>query len=178
MERSEQPEKGQEHNDGRETGRSDQLIEIEAEIEDQLEPYLFTVSNDGGFIESVRGHVGAGPEMQFFERDHEDPLTAPPHGRKAIRIVGHRCRTVAVTVRYEHREIEKRFPPSVTVFKVLHWAVSKHGFGLDPTAAAKANLILPGADAPLPRDAVIGKLVKAGHCALVVDLTLKDFSNG
>jgi len=56
--------------------------------------------------------------------------------------------------------------------------VSKHAFMLDPMAAAKANLILPGADAPLPRADVLGKYVKAGHCALVVDLTLKDFTNG
>jgi hypothetical protein len=64
------------------------------------------------------------------------------------------------------------------VFKVLQWAVSKKGFVLDPVAAAKANLILPGADAPLPRDAAVGKFVKPGHCTLMVDLTLKDFTNG
>ena len=31
---------------------------------------------------------------------------------------------------------------------------------------------------PLPREDVLGKYVKAGDCTLVVDLTLKDFSNG
>jgi len=56
--------------------------------------------------------------------------------------------------------------------------VGKKGFDLDPVTAAKANLILPGADAPLPRDAAVGKFVKTGHCTLVVDLTLKDFTNG
>ena len=33
----------------------------------------------------------------------------------------------------------------------LQWAVGKHGYNLDPMTAAKANLILPGADEPLPR---------------------------
>ena len=33
----------------------------------------------------------------------------------------------------------------MTVFRVLQWAVSKKGFGLDDIAKAKANLILPGA---------------------------------
>ena len=60
----------------------------------------------------------------------------------------------------------------------LAMAVSKHGFNLDPMAAAKANLILPGADQPLPREDVLGKHVKGDRCTLVVDLTLKDFTNG
>jgi hypothetical protein len=176
----EQLERTKEEDDhkGRPPDLGGPMIEVEAEIEDQPEPYVFTTGNDGGFIKSIREHVGAAPEMEFFERDHDEPLTAPPHGRKAIRIVGHRCHVIMVTVRYEHRTIEHRFTPSATVFKVLQWAVSKRGFDLDPTAAAKANLILPGADGPLPRDAVIGKFVKAGHCTLVVDLTLKDFTNG
>ena len=116
--------------------------------------------------------------MHLFEHGHDEPLSHPPHGRKAIRLVGHRCHVVTVQVRYEHRSIEHRFTPAATVFKVLQWAVSNKGFALDPVAAAKANLILPGADVPLPRDAAVGKFVKPGHCALVVDLTLKDFTNG
>jgi len=56
--------------------------------------------------------------------------------------------------------------------------LGKHGFNLDPMAAAKANLILPDAEQPLPREDVLGKHVKGDHCTLVVDLTLKDFTNG
>ena len=153
-------------------------VQVEAEIEDQPEAKVFAVPADNGFVEAVRAKLGLGPEVQFFERDHDEPLTTLPPGRKAIRIIGHRCRHILVEVRYEHETKNDKVPPSATVFKVLKWAVSKRAFNLDPMAAAKANLILPGADAPLPRDDVIGKYVKPGHCALVVDLTLKDFTNG
>jgi hypothetical protein len=152
--------------------------DIEIEIEDQAEPLGFSVVIDERFEETVRARIGVTAEMHLFEHGHDEPLPRPPHGRKAIRLVGHRCCVVTVEVRYEHRTIEHRFAPAVTLFKVLQWAVSKEGFDLDPIAAAKANLILPGADAALPRDAAVGKFVKPGHCILVVDLTLKDFTNG
>lgn len=153
-------------------------IDIELEIEDQVEPLGFSVVIDERFEETVRARIGVTEDMHLFEYGHDESLPHPPHGRKAIRLVAHRCPVVTVEVRYEHRTIEHRFAPAATVFKVLQWAVSKKGFGLDPVAAAKANLILPGADAPLPRDVAVGKFVKPGHCTLVVDLTLKDFTNG
>ncbi len=153
-------------------------IDIEIEIEDREEPMGFSVVVDERFHETVRTFIGVTEEMHLFEHGHDKPLPCPPHGRKAIRLVGHRCPVVTLQVRYEHRTIEHPFVPSETVFKALQWAVSRKGFGLDPVAAAKANLILPAADTPLPREAALGKFVKHGHCTLVVDLTLKDFSNG
>ncbi len=152
--------------------------DIEIEIEDQAEALTFSIVVDERFEDAVRTRAGVTGEMHLFEHGHDAPLPQPPHGRKAVRLIGHRCRVVTVEVRYEHRTIEHRFSPAATVFKALQWAVSKKGFDLDPVTAAKANLILPGADAPLPRDAAVGKFVKAGHCTLVVDLTLKDFTNG
>jgi hypothetical protein len=153
-------------------------IDIEIEIEDREEPIGLSVVVDERFHETVRARIGVTEEMHLFEHGHDKPLPCLPHGRKVIRLVGHRCPVVTLQARYDHRTIEHRFAPSETVFKGLQWAVSKQGFGLDPVAAAKANLILPGADAPLPREAALGKFVKHSHCTLVVDLTLKDFSNG
>jgi len=177
MEQLEQKTKD-DHKDDRLPVGGDSTIEVEAEIEDQPDPLLFAIPADEHFLHAVRARIGATEEMHVFERDQDEPMVKPPHGRKAIRLVCHRCRVVLVEVRYEHRTIEHRYAPANTVFKVLQWAVSKHGFGLDPVAAAKANLILPGAESPLPRDAAIGKFVKPGECKLVVDLTLKDFTNG
>jgi hypothetical protein len=153
-------------------------VEIEIEIEDQADPLGFSIVIDERFEEAVRARIGVTEEMHLFEHGHDEPLPHPPHGRKAIRLVAHRCRVVTVEVRYEHRTIHHHFAPAATVFKVLQRAVSKKGFCLDPLAAAKANLILPGADAPMPREAAVGKFVKPGHCVLTVDLTLKDFTNG
>lgn len=153
-------------------------IDMEIEIEDREEAMSFTIALDEHFHETVRARIGVTEEMHLFEHGHDKPLPSAPHGRKAIRLVGHRCPVVTLQVRYEHHTIEHRFAPSETVFKALQWAVGKKGFGLDPVAAAKANLILPDADAPLPREDALGKFVKHSHCTLVVDLTLKDFSNG
>ena len=153
-------------------------IDTEIEIEDQPEPLTISVVLDERFEETVRAHIGMTEEMLLFEHGQDQPLSQPPHGRSAIRLVGHRCRAVTVRVRYDHRTLKHVSAPAVTVFKMLQWAVSKEGFDLDPVAAAKANLILPDADAPLPRDDALGKYVKPGDCELVVDLTLKDFTNG
>ena len=153
-------------------------IDTEIEIEDQAEPLSFSVVLDERFEETVRARIGVTKDMHLFEHGQDQPLSHPPLGRTAIRLVGHRCCVVTVRVRYDHRTLKHVSAPAITVFKVLQWAVSKEGFDLDPIAAAKANLILPGADAPLPRDTAVGKYVKPGDCELVVDLTLKDFTNG
>ena len=153
-------------------------IDIEIEIEDQVEPLSFSVQLDERFAETVRARIGVTKDTHLFEHGQDQPLSHPPLGRTAIRLVGHRCCVVTVRVRYDHRTLKHVSAPAITVFKVLQWAVSKEGFDLDPVAAAKANLILPGADAPLPRDTAVGKYVKPGDCELVVDLTLKDFTNG
>ena len=116
--------------------------------------------------------------MSTFSSAVATRLRHADHGRKHVRVVGHKCHQVTLKVRDEHHTKEHHFRPSATVFKALQWAVSKHGYDLDAMKAAKANLILPGADAPLPREDVLGKFVKSGDCTLVVDLTLKDFSNG
>jgi len=182
MENNNQPENPS-HMDGRPPDPATEVsevleIDVEIEIEDRDEAVCFSIAVDERFHETVRARIGVTEEMHLFEHGHEKHLPHPPHGRKAIRMVGHRCAVITLKVRYEHREVEHHFAPSETVFKALQWAVGKKGFGLDPVAAAKANLILPGADAPLPREDALGKFVKHGHCTLVVDLTLKDFSNG
>jgi hypothetical protein len=154
-------------------------INIEIEFEGRLEPVELEIVEVETFLEVIRDHLGVVEVIHIFERDQDEPLEHRPPGRRAMRLVAHRARKVEVHVRYEHREEKRFFAPAKSVFTVLQWAVSKHAFDLDPMAAAKANLILPGADAPLPREDVIGKYVMHhGPHVLVVDLTLKDFTNG
>jgi len=155
-----------------------ETIDVEIDIEDRPEAAIISIREGAGFFEEIRSRVPADVDLHIFERDHDEPLTSPPHGRKAMRLVAHRARLLTVEVRYDHQTHSKKFAPSKTVFKVLQWAVGKHGFNLDATAAAKANLILPGASDPLPRDEVIGNFVKPHEHVLIVDLTLKDFTNG
>ena len=154
-------------------------VRVEIEVEDR--PESRTVEVEGGGLAAIvtKAHEVAGfDDGNLFERDHDDPVGVEIEKRKAISLIVHRCRKVSVKVRYEHQTKEHDFSPAATVLRVLHWAVGKKGFDLDANSAAKANLILPGADQLLPKDAVIGRYVKPGHCELVVDLTLKDFTNG
>ncbi|MGG7579593.1 hypothetical protein [Rhizobium sp. Nf11,1] len=112
-----------------------------------------------------------------FERDKEEPLNAIGD-RRAITLLVHRCRHIVVEIRYDVETRRHSFSPAATVLRVLHWAVGKHGFNLDDNAAAKANLILQGADQPLPKDAMIGRYAEHTDCAITLDLTLRDFTNG
>jgi hypothetical protein len=115
-------------------------------------------------------------DFELIERDADEPIN-DLGGRKALSVVAHRCKKVQVTVTFD-REINDDFPPSATINKVLRWAVGKKGFKLDDDQQAKANLILPDAKDPLPREAMVGEFVTTGTCNLEFVLTLKDFTNG
>lgn len=158
--------------------RSEEMIRIEIEREGAVEVATLEVRDREDLLHHVRNQLELDVDILIFERDGDEPLTLHKKGRKALRLVAHRHRQITVKVRYEHRTEERAFSPAKTVFKVLQWAVGKQAFNLDPTSAARANLILPGAETPLPRDSAIGNFTQPGECVLVLDLTLRDFTNG
>jgi hypothetical protein len=96
------------------------------------------------------------------------PLTQQPAAAKSYSLFA-----VASVIRWTHE-----FASSATVHRVLLWAIGKCVFNLDDTAKVKTNLLLPGTEQPLPTDSVIGSFVKHGDCQLMLELTLKDFTNG
>lgn len=153
-------------------------LKFEIEREESDEVIEIDLDQDGDLLAEVRRRLSIAGELHLFERDKDVPLTRADKGRKHMRLLATSQRAIEVVVRYEHRSIEHKFAPSATVFKVLEWAIGKKGYGLDPLSAAKANLILPGADQPMPRDRTIGSFTKRGEKRLVLDLTLKDFTNG
>jgi hypothetical protein len=153
-------------------------VRIEVSLPGESEPKVLELLLVEDLLNSARQALGLGEEVLIFALDGDEPLATAPPGRKALRLTAHKARELTVKVNYEHLTKDKKFPPSKTVFKVLQWAVGKHGFNLDPTSAARANLILLGNDQPLPREAPISSFVPPGEHALVVDLTLKDFTNG
>lgn len=155
-----------------------ETVRVEIILPGAAEPKALELPAGGDLPDAVRQALGLGPDTLLFEVDADEPLTEAPPGRKALRLVAHPARLITVEVNYDHRTERKDFPPSKTVFKVLQWAVGKQGFDLDPASAARANLILPGAETPLPRETAIGAYVAPGAHVLVVDLTLKDFTNG
>jgi hypothetical protein len=155
------------------------MVRVEVEIEDRKTVEVIEV--EGGNLETVLREVralAALDGLHVFERDKDEPIDIEIEKLKVLSLHGHRCRRVAVKVHFSHETKTHEFAPSAHVHRVLLWAIGKKGFNLDDTARAKANLILPGADEPLPKDAVIGSLVKHDMCELTLELTLKDFTNG
>jgi hypothetical protein len=155
-----------------------EIVRIDVERESGLELVSLEVEEREDLLDHLRARLVLEADVLIFERDKDEPLVEIVKGRRALRLVTHRHRQITVRVQFDHRTAEEVVAPSKTVFKVLQWAVSKKGFGLDAMQAAKANLILPGAEIPLPRDSAIGAFTQPGECVLVVDLTLKDFTNG
>ena len=154
-------------------------VRVEVEIEDRKTVEVIEV--EGGSLDAVLREVralAALDDLHVFERDKDEPIGIEIEKLKVLSLHGHRCRIVTVKVHWNHETKEHQFAPSAHIHRVLLWAIGKKGFNLDDTAKAKANLILPGADEPLPKDAVIGSFVKHGECCLTLELTLKDFTNG
>lgn len=158
--------------------RKDDAIRIEVFHAGSVEAVVIELPQAEDSMAALRLALAIEEDVLIFERDQDEALACLPTGRKALRLVTHKAHTIELEVRYDHLTHKKAFPPSKTVFKALQWAVGKHAFDLDPNSAAKANLILPGADQPLPREATLGSFVPHGHHVLVVDLTLRDFTNG
>jgi hypothetical protein len=155
------------------------MVRVEVEIEDRKAVEFIEV--ESGSFETVLRKVCALATLEnlnVFERDSEEPIGVEIETRTVLSLHGHRCRKVLVKVHWNHLTKEHNFSPAVHIYRVLLWAISKEGFDLDDTAKAKSNLILPGTGEPLPKDAVIGRFVKHGDCALTLEMTLKDFTNG
>lgn len=157
---------------------ADELVRVEIEREGTEEIIEIALHRDLDMLSHIRGELKLDADVHIFEREREEPLACNVPDRRHLRLLAHSHRVIDVVVRYEHHEKDHRIAPSTTVFTVLQWAVGKHGYNLDPTIAPKANLILPGAEEPMPRDRTIGSFTTPGSHRLVVDLTLKDFTNG
>jgi hypothetical protein len=158
-----------------------ETIRIEVEIEDRKDVKVIEVEgrNLAAVLEGVRALADIeGEGLHVFERDCDDVIGVEIESRKAISVMGHRHKKLKVTVQFEHHSPHHEFSPSTTVQKVLQWAVGWPEFKFDQTAKAKANLILPGGDSPLPKDDMIGRYVKHPHHEVTFELTLKDFTNG
>lgn len=154
------------------------FVAIEVESEGASDVVELKLAETGDLQAAVHKALGVDADTLIFERDQDEPIVKLAKGRKNVRLVLSKNRKIEVSVRYEHETKMREFAPSATVFKVLQWAISKKGYNLDPVTAAKANLILPRADEPMPRERTIGSYVARGGKTLIVDLTLRDFTNG
>lgn len=152
-------------------------LSLELELEGNTATTVLQVPpNLEAISAAARAHVPGAEALHLFEKDSDEEL-ASVEGRRAIAIVAHRCKQLAVKVDFNGSSHTERFPPSATVGKVLRWATGKRGFNLDDDARPKANLIARGTEQPLPKDAPIGRYTIVGTCNVELDLTLKEALN-
>lgn len=121
-------------------------------------------------------------EALLFREDEDEPLDlsalldeAALKGR--VHHV-HRLRAIKVTVFYGGRQVERAFPPSARIGRVLEWAVSPRGFKIDPAIAPEMELALHGQTEALPKKAHIGRFVRPPHEKLELDLIRGVIPNG
>lgn len=75
----------------------------------------------------------------------------------------HRCRQVAISVNYQSQTLERRFPPSARVRRVLRWA--KRKLRLTDADADNLALFLCGAtDDPVREGVHVGDLTSGRDC--------------
>jgi hypothetical protein len=153
-----------------------QIIEVQLE---GLPPFELEHEGEVGvLVEAIKAKSGFAEEIFVFEHDGELLAEIDISERSVLQVVGHRCHEVHVEVGFEHHKEAREFKPSATINRVLQWAVASKKFNLDPQQRSKANLMLPGADKPLDKALVLGQLLQHPGCRLVLELTLKDFTNG
>jgi hypothetical protein len=80
-----------------------------------------------------------------------------------------RCRHIEVSVRFNGETAKRRFPPSVTIGRVHHWA-ARRKFDLSPRDAAEHVLEIHSTHKRPDRDVHIGSLTAGKVCSVEFDL--------
>lgn len=137
----------------------------------QLEPRS-TVLEVKRACESGLG-VQMNGEVAVFLEDGDEPLedTATLESQPSkhgVRLHVHRCRRVAVNVKYSDRTMEHAFAPGVTVGTVKSLAAKQ--FGITKEDAAELILQIAGTKEQPDVDVHIGTLATCPACAIALDL--------
>lgn len=119
----------------------------------------------------------------FVEGENEEALD-PNASLESIgirhrsRIHVHRCRKIEVTVNFNGRQEFKAFPPSATIHRIKHWAVSDKGFNLSELDASEHALQICGSSVRPDEETHIGSLVIFPTCNVCFDLVPKQRVEG
>lgn len=95
---------------------------------------------------------------------------------RGVRAHLHRCKQLAVTVRFGGRTEEHPFRPATTIGRIRQWAGRR--FGLKAGDVAEHVLQIAGSNEQPDIDTHVGTLVRHPRCAIVFDLVPAHRING
>ncbi len=124
-----------------------------------------------------------GEDIQLFVEDEDEEYRdqshikvehiKKPHG---IRVHLHRCRHIAVTVRFAGQAISHKFQPAATIGYIRNWAGRK--LNMQPDDIAEHVLQIAGGNEQPDVDVHVGTLAKCPDCSVEMDLVPAHRING
>lgn len=159
-------------------------IIVEGEGLADVETFRIPVGSPGSEIVSAVALKSGFPaeEGNLFLEDGDEPLdlaiVITEEGVRGKVHHVHRARKIEVAVFYQGRQLDRRFPPSARVQRVLDWAVGSDGFKIDRAIAPEMELAIHGQTTALPKNAHIGRYLRHPHHKLDFDLIRGVVPNG
>lgn len=121
-----------------------------------------------------------GTDLHFFVEDEDEETGAThvkhlkkPHG---VRVHLHRCKEIAVTVRFAGQAVQHEFRPATTIGRIRQWAGQK--LGMQSNDIAEHVIQLVGSNTQPDIDVHIGTLAKCPVCSVELDLVPAHRING
>jgi hypothetical protein len=119
-------------------------------------------------------------DLEMFIEDEDDlpKVKHVKHLKKehGIRVHLHRCKHIAVQVRFGSEVVRHDFQPATTIGRIRQWA--GHELGMQPGDVAEHVLQISGTNEQPDIDTHVGALAKAPACSVVFDFVPAHRING
>lgn len=114
-------------------------VEIVYTTEIDKEPQMVTINREmtvKEFSKVVTEQLGFPGERSVFLEDqneplHEDDILVDHLSEKFAPIHVASAGSITVTVRYQEKSLDSAFKPSITIAKIIEWAIGSTGFQLE-----------------------------------------------
>ena len=124
-------------------------------------------SDSADFSLTVEDDDGRGPaagRVKDLDRGH------------GVRVHLHRCKKIAVEVRFSGHSVSHDFPPATTIGHIRKWAGK--ALGMDPADVAEHVLQIVGSNVQPALDVHVGSLTQHPKCSVAFDLVPAHRVNG
>jgi hypothetical protein len=148
------------------------LVEVEdgATIEELKQACMALFPPQSGEIEI---HLFAEDDDEYYESHHKVEHLKKPHG---IRVHLHRCKHIAVTVRFAGNSVSHEFRPATTIGRIREWAGDRLGMQSNDIAEHVLQIVVNSEQPEV--DVHIGSLAKYPACSVEFDLVPAHRING